>query len=381
MRLSRRALCRGGVAAGLTLAARGLLGARVAGSSVALAQGPSVAPPAATPAAAAGPDTVALLRELILQRALSSKDPWIQAHVVLALGAGVASGGKPVLDSLVEETLRTEAVDFKQYPYFPAEVERHPFHFLQIMQVTGVAYTRAFVTPVGRFDRREILAGSEALLVPEEIHDELSWLVSVLTHEFPPDRDAFATARGLEIRVSEIVQRHLTETEAAYAETFAAMAGTANYKRGEIHRTACNGTHMLYGLIDALRFGYTGSNLRPRTTRLVGALFFRMRAEPALIDASLRAGHAMIRLNADAAKLTFLGHALEDLGYAVQHGVFQLTDAQREIVDRAREQLAQIVARLTSEHDLDALEREIPQAYKLVLGDACHALRGLRYWS
>src|SRR5690606_13653794 len=105
------------------------------------------------------------------------------------------------------------------------------------------------------------------------------------------------------------------------------------------------------------------------------------RAEPALIDASLRAGHPLIRLNADAAKLTFLGHAVEDLGYGAQHGVLQLTPPQLEVVNEARAQLATIVARLGTEHDLDALQEQVPQAYKILLGDLCHAYRGLRFWS
>lgn len=376
MRLTRRSLCRAGALAGVGLLLRPSLAPRAA-----------FAQPAATPVPAPGSapvssaETIELLRETILQRGLASTDPWVQAHVVLALGADVKSGGKLVLDEMVAQSLRTEAVELKQYPYFPTDVERHPFHFLQIMQATDVPLERAFVTPLGRFTRREILAGSEALLDPKEVTDELSWLVSVLTHQFKQDSDRFKTARGLEVRVTEIVARHLRETDAAYAETFAAMAGATPYARGAIHRSACNGTHMLYGLIDALRNGYTEGQLRAHTERLVRALLFRMRAEPKLIDASLRASHPMVRLNADAAKLTFLGHAVEDLGYAVQHGVLQLDAAQLAVVTQAREQLATIVARLTGEHDLDALQAQEPRAYKLIVGDACHAYRGLRYWS
>ena len=379
MYLTRRQLCRAGALAGGVAFVRLALG----GGARAFAQAaPAATPaPAATAARVSSAETVALLRELILQRALSSTDPWVQAHVVLALGSDVKFDGKSIVDALVAETLRTEAVDLKKYPFFPTEVERHPFHFLQILQATDVPYDRTFVTPVGRFTRREILAGSEALLDPKEVTDELSWMVSVLTHEFPQDRDTFRTARGLEIRVTDIVQRHLRESDAAYAETFAAMAGATPYARGAIHRSACNGTHMLYGLVDALRNGYTTGDLRAHTERLMRALVFRMRAEPQLIDLSLRGNHPMVRLNADAAKLTFLGHALEDLGYAAQYDVFQLDAAQTQAVTQAREQLAAIVSRLVGEYDLDGLEAQEPRAYKLILGDACHAYRGLRFWS
>ena len=380
MRLTRRQACRAGALAGGAVFARLALG----GASRAFAQAPPAATPKPTAASGArfsSAETIDLLREFILQRALTSDDPWVQAHVVLALGADVKANGKPVVDTLVAGTLRTQTVDVKKYPYFPTEVERHPFHFLQILQVADVPYDRAFVTPVGRFTRREILSGSEALLDPKEITDELSWMVSVLTHEFPQDRDTFKTARGLDIRVSDVVLRHLRETDAAYAETFAAMAGATPYARGTIQRSACNGTHMLYGLVDALRNGYTVGDLRPHTERLLKALLFRMRAEPQLIDLSLRGDHPMVRLNADAAKLTFLGHAVEDLGYAAQYDVFQLDAAQTQTVTQAREQLAAIVSRLAGQHDLETLQAQEPRAYKLILGDACHAYRGLRFWS
>lgn len=384
MRMTRRKLLRGGAAAGAALVARAAFGPGTLGPDDARAEAATaVATPA--PGATAGhfssAETISLLRELIQQRALTSTDPWVEAHVILALGGDVKSGNKYVLDEMVDTSLRTEAVDIKKYPYFPDDIERHPFHFLQIMQLVDVPYDRAFATPVGRFTRREIIAGSEALYDPAKITDEMSWAVSVLTHEFPQDKDHFKTARGLDVSVKQIVEKHLADTEDAYSEVFAAMAGARPYGRGKIQRQACNGTHMLYGLIDALRNGYTVGDLHDHTWRLTRALLFRMRAEPQLIDASLRGDDPMVRLNADAAKFTFLGHSLEDLGYAVQNGVFQLDAAQREVIGQAREQLAGIVSRLTGEHDLDALSAQVPEAYKIILGDACHAYRGLNYWS
>lgn len=372
MRLTRRSFC-----CTAALAALGVAGVL---PSAVRAQTPSPAPTGGERFSSA--ETIELLRELILQRALGSADPWVQAHVLLALGRDVrAPSGKLVVDEMVAQSLRLEAVGVKQYPHFPLDIERHPFHFLQILQATDVPYDRVFVTPLGRFTRREIVTGSEALYDPEAIQDELSWVVCVLCHEHPQDRDTFTTARGVEVHVTRVVEKHLRDTEAAYAETFAAMAGSRKYGRGAIQKTACNGTHLLYGLIDALRWGYTVDDLRRRTERITGALLYRMRAEPALIDASLRAGHPLIRLNADAAKLTFLGHAVEDLGYAAQHGVFRLGERQLDVVREARRQLAAIVERLTTEHDLDELERQVPQAYKIFLGDLCHAYRGLRFWS
>jgi hypothetical protein len=325
-------------------------------------------------------ETARLLKELILRRAVESSDPWLEMHVVLALGADTVNQRGNVLDQAVAQTLELSPAGFRKAPHFPLPIERHPFHFLQVMQATAVPMERAFVTPLGRFTHREILEGSEALLVPADLTDELSWVVSVLTHAFPPDKDRFSNARGETITVSDLVERHLRETEAAYADTFAAMEGKGFYKRGALHTKACNGTHLLYGLIDALGRGYGGDGFKGRVERLTAATLFRLKVEPLLIDKSLPGDLPMARLNADAAKFTFFGHAIEDLGLAHARSLLEFSPSALATIDQARAELQRLAERLGTEHDLDALGSEVPGAYRIILGDACHALRGIRMW-
>lgn len=330
----------------------------------------------------AADETSGLLRELILRRALGSDQPWVAMHVVLALGADVKHNGSAVLDDVIAATLKQSTVAGRAYPTFEREVERHPHHFLQILHATGVPYDRAFATPLGRFTRSDLVSGATALFDRAAINDELSWTVSVFTAEFRPRKDRLVSAKGEATTVAELVETHCRDTEAAYADSFAAREGKKPYARGMIQTKACNGTHLLYGLIDALRAGYTDGKMPERVARLVDVTVFRLEAEPALIDATLsRAGGPLARLNADAAKLTFLGHALEDLGYGIRNGVVRLDGKQQTVVTRAHEQLGGIVQRLVLEHDIDQLQVAVPQAYKLVLGDACHALRGLSFWT
>jgi hypothetical protein len=325
-------------------------------------------------------ETAQHLHEFILQRALDGSDPWLEMHVVLALGADIANQRGNVLDQAVSQALELSPAGFRRVPHFPLAIERHPFHFLQVMQAKGVPLDRVFVTPEGRFTHREILEGSEALLVPADIPDELSWVVSVLTRAFPPAKDTYTNARGEKVVVSELVERHLRETESAYAGTFAAMEGKGLYKRGPLHTKACNGTHLLYGLIDAVAAGYETDDLKKRVDRLIAATLFRMKVEPLLIDKSLPGDLPMIRLNADAAKFTFLGHLIEDLGQARRLKVLTPSPEQMGVIEQARLDLGRLVDRLTGEHDLDALKAEVPNAYRVLLGDSCHAYRGMELW-
>jgi hypothetical protein len=303
------------------------------------------------------------------------------AHVVLALGRDVKDGDRSIVDAMVADSLELTTIAGRTCPHFSLQIERHPFHFLQILQATDVPYDRRFTTPRGSFTRREIVQGSEALFEPKQHVDEYSWTVCVLTHEFPPDRDRFENARGEQVDVAKIVAAHLNDAETSYAATFASMNEGKPYGRGAIHNKACNGTHLIYGLIEALANGYGRGDVTERVDRLVQATIFRLQLEQKLVDATLRGSDPMVRLNADAVKLSFLGHVLEALGLGVTRGVLKLDAAQLGALAVARRQLGQVVDRLISEHDLDALRAHVPGAYGLLLGDACHALRGLEYWT
>lgn len=364
MRLNRRSLLRLGLAAS---------------AAAALPSSVRGAPTAGDPAQ--DKETADYLREFILQRASQSTDTWLEMHVVLALGAEFSRGGKNLLDELVAQILAVETVDMRQFPYFPLDIERHPFHMLQIMQATGVPYERAFVTPKGRFTRRSLVESGTALLEPSEIHDELSWTVSVLCNEYKPDHDQFTTVRGEKVVVSELVRRHLQETERAYADIFEVMKRQKLYDKGPLHKTACNGTHLLYGLIEALRYGYRTDDLVARVERLIEATLFRARLEPVLIDRALPGDDPMIKLNREASKFTFVGHLVELFGYIHRYDVVQMSAGALGAVAALRAQLAELTTSLTTGYDLERLQTDVPQAYKLILGDACHAYRGIRFWT
>jgi hypothetical protein len=190
-----------------------------------------------------------------------------------------------------------------------------------------------------------------------------------------PDTDRFTNADGHAFTVAALVETAAQAAEVGYADTVAAMRGTKAYGRSTLQTYACNGTHVLYGLYDALRHGYEGKGLRSRVRALTAASYYRLGAEVTLIDAVL--GKSEQQLNADAAKLQFLGHSIENLRYAERHGVYVPSATERQQLATAEAQLAAVVHRLTTVHNLDVLANDVPRAYRIVLGDACHALHAL----
>ena len=360
----------GGAAAGI------LVGAAIgdAASSPAIRSTPAAG--GKKPHAAMSPALTAAaadLGRLVAGRALAVDDPWVLMHAVLPLGAEARHGDEPILEYVTRTWVEPVVRGGSQYPAFPLKIEAHPNHFLEIMYATAVAPDRAFASRMGRITRADLTRGATALFTPAIQGDELSWTVSVLTAEMKPDADRFENAEGRAFTVSAVVEAALQAGEAGYADTVAAMRGAKPYGRSAVQEYACNGTHVVYAVLDAIRNGYRGNRLPERATALLQAALYRLGPEVALIDKVIGAEPGA-QLNADAAKLQFLGHSIENARFAEHHGLYTPTAAERAAIATAEEQLAGIAHRLATTYDLDALARQVPRAYSVILGDACHAL-------
>ena len=58
-----------------------------------------------------------------------------------------------------------------------------------------------------------------------------------------------------------------------------------------------------------------------------------------------------------------------------------MSEGALRAVAELRARLAALTATITTDYDLAKLQQDVPQAYKLILGDACHAYRGIRFWT
>ncbi len=373
MTWTRRELLRWTVRAGVGIAAVPALAA--------LAQAAS---PAAQSAGAASASSDALasaradLRRLVTERALKTDDPWVLMHALLPIGPDARHGDEPVLDYVSRNWIEMVPAGGRSYPRFPLNIEAHPNHFLQIMYERGVAPDRKLPTKGGSITRADLTAGAKALFTPATQGDELAWTVSVLSADLKPDADRFENAEGRAFTVSALIEAELQTAEAGYADTFAAMKGTKPYGRSALQTYACNGTHVIDGLLDALAHGYRGNQLRERVRNLIQAALFRLSPEIKLIDEAIGgAGTPQAKLNADAAKLQFLGHTLEMAAVARMRKIYEPTASEQEQLHAAERQLAAIAHRLATSYDLDSLARQVPRAYRVILGDASHALHAV----
>ena len=107
-------------------------------------------------------------------------------------------------------------------------------------------------------------------------------------------------------------------------------------------------------------------------------LIYRLQADPDLIDRYYReiSSAPGVDLFCAGAKLKVLGHALECLGYAQAHGLLQPSPLERTQIEQAAQEVRGLLAYILT-LDLAAIQRRHAQLTQQVVGDTCHAFRGL----
>jgi hypothetical protein len=145
-----------------------------------------------------------------------------------------------------------------------------------------------------------------------------------------------------------------------------------------IHSFTCGGTHLVYSVLVAARDGFLAAADQDAIREQLQILMYRLQADPDLIDRYYRElssapGVDMFRA---AAKLKILGHALECLGYAQVHGLLQPNPLERQQIEKAVQEVRSLLSYgLTL--DLATIRRRDAQLAQQVVGDTCHAYRGL----
>ena len=109
-------------------------------------------------------------------------------------------------------------------------------------------------------------------------------------------------------------------------------------------------------------------------------LVWRLKSDSRLIDRyySAVAGQyppEVARIYYLDARLKLLGHAFQVINQADKFGLFVPTSAQKENIDRARQELLDVVNAIGPDAPKKFVDDEI--LFRFLVGDACHAYRGL----
>ena len=157
-----------------------------------------------------------------------------------------------------------------------------------------------------------------------------------------------------------------------------AAAGLPLPKKLPIHSFTCGGTHLCYSVLVAARHSVLRAAGGDIVQDQLQMLIYRLQADPDLIDRyySEISSAPGVELFRAGAKLKVLGHALECLGYAQAHGLLQPSPLERKQIEQAAQEVRSLLSYILT-LDLAAIQRRHAQLVQQVVGDTCHAFRGL----
>ncbi len=335
-------------------------------------------------AEAAGP-----LRALIQRYASQKDDPWTMMHGVRAFGKGFMLDEGPAVDYLCANFLKEQAVGGTRYLSMPGEAEGHANTLLKTFLEAGVSLDHP-ITAVGRrrtvgdllMSAKKLFTFDPSLSVLDKSRDEIAWSIIAFSITTPPDQDVWKNAHGQEIRLREIVATGFSTVEKASTDYRSAMQkGIMPAWKDRIGNFTCGGTHLIYSLAVAVRYGHLGQEGRRSLARVLDLLIWRLKADPYLADryfemvAKTSVGDKSRPYRLDT-RLKFLGHSMEVLNYVKTFGLFTPNAAQRAEIRVAAETLAGAILDV-SRLEVGAISRENRRLYHLLVGDACHAYHGL----
>jgi hypothetical protein len=329
------------------------------------------------------------LRPLIVRYAASPDNPWAMMHGVRAIGKSFRAAGGPAIGYLSSHDLKEQTTGSQKYIQMPIAIEGHPNTFLKTILEAGVSLDHP-ITAAGRPRTvGNLLDDARAAFTYEAgkingAADDLAWSIIAFSITTDSKRDEWRNAQGQQIRLREVVRYGFETLEWACADFRKAMAeGRTPTWKDRVSNFTCGGTHLIYSLGVAVRYGHLGEQGRERYAREIGLLIWRLRMDLHLLDEYYKTvakaypdKEANWRPYEIDGRLKFLGHAFEILSYNRLNRLVPLTADQEREVQWAGGRLAGTIQEL-KKLDLGRIRQTNRKLFDLLIGDACHAYHGI----
>lgn len=323
-----------------------------------------------------------------------AKDPknaWAMAHAMLAFGPDApANDGRKLADVIVEDFSESVTFEGNEIVVFPrrsksgevAEVHRNLF--TKSLVEVGVPLDRAFrLKDDTTVDLRGLL---ESALLPTVMptddqgwHD-FAWTAAALLlgqrewpelfAKSPAKLDAKALARGM-LDYAKAQQAFLEPLRAANKPEL------LEKKKQFIYSHHCGGLHVIQAAMTAAAVLGDAAAKKVAAEQLE-LVRFRYRAERRIYAESMEKmpEYELLLL---VQELKFYGHVLETLALAHRQGLLASTPALRAEVAAIVQDLFQTLRKLGPQYgQLSKIRQVREQTYLDMIGDGCHAIRGLR---
>lgn len=341
----------------------------------------------------ASPAFAEQLRAVCRTEGANPRNPWALAHGIVLEGRGFrARDGRLAADVIVSDFLRRDdapggqGLSFGPFTADGTPVEPHPALQVKTLLLAGFPASRKFQAQGGSVTLGALVEELKRGFRPElASSSEGAWTLDALAQSLAPGA-TFRTGAGETVRIDAVMDEALATLERADEELAAGMkAGLPQVpkQRQGIYTHPCGGLHFFQAVASWARHPAVRKAWGSRLDTQVDVLVYRLGSEARQYEAALADAPSAYRIPLLSQSLKFYGHFLETLGRYRRETGWNPTPPQRQAVTRAHQLLEATVRRLGEAgawRELEPLQKQQPQLYLDLVGDACHAAHGLDEW-
>jgi hypothetical protein len=341
----------------------------------------------------AWPGAEARLRTHCRTWASDPKNPWALAHGIALEGRSFQARGKrPAADVIVSGFLRREGTGpsqdlrFDTYAADGTPVEPHPALQVKTLLLAGYPLSHTFRAAWGPVTLEELVKDLKRGFRPAEATTpQGAWTLDALSRVLSPG-GTFTPSTGETVRFDAVMDEALATLEHAQADLLAGMkAGKPEVPKRKqgIYAHPCGGLHYFQAVAGWARHPGVREAWGTRLATQVDILFYRLDSESRQYQAASASAPPEYQLPLLVQQVKFYGHWLETLGRYREETGWRPDAKQARAVGRARELLDGAARQLDASGAFQHMETHKARQYQLYLdliGDSCHAARGLAYW-
>ena len=347
--------------------------------------GPKVPPPATKKQAELG---LKALEGLVKPSAGDPKNAWLLTHGITGFGKDFkASDGRLATDVIVSDFVETKKVGKKTVFRFPERrddrpVQPHENLAIKAMLEAGVPMDRSFKLKKGTVTLKRLVEDaiwSFEKPAQESEWRDFAWSLSAFLNA-PPKDGKLKTAKGTLLLQGLVIDavNQLEDRQAFLHEHMLANTPEKVEKRKQgIYGHTCGGLHFVQASIKGA-LHVKDPRMLARVQHQLEIVLFRWKAERRIYKEYIRS-QPKYRWLLLVQELKFYGHVLETLALAAEWGAFKATDDQlRQIKTIVSDLLITVAALEPAYRSQGRLFKASPQTFYDLIGDGCHAIRGLR---
>ncbi len=330
------------------------------------------------------------LEVLVKPGATDPTDPWAMAHGIVAFGPDLkANDGRPAAEALVHDFLLREEQGEAVSWYFPDKtpagrpLQPHANLAIKTLVTSGLPLDRPLSVRGGKtVTLRAIVDSMESSFErPPTAHDwgRQAWtLETIFVAEEPGTK---VQLEGWRPTYAELVGRSVEALASLQAFLDGPMKSgrpdLVEKRKQGIYAHTCGGLHFVQAVIRGThRLG--APELLDEARAQLDRVRFRYDAERRIYRDAIRSA-PKYRVPLLVQELKFYGHVLETYGLAAEWGFITPTPELSSFLADVGGDLADTVRELEPTYgELKAYRTRSAQTYYDLVGDGCHAIRGLR---